>query len=87
MFFAILLFAASAVLCFLLAIFNKENDETIPCAVMGALIMVFIVGGIYILDEEIHPSITPMDVYRGKTTLEITYKDSVAIDSVVVWKD
>lgn len=30
---------------------------------------------------------TAMDVYRGRTTLEITYKDSVAIDSVVVFKD
>ena len=27
-----------------------------------------------------------IDVYRGKTTLEITYKDEVPIDSVVVWK-
>ena len=32
-------------------------------------------------------NITPMDVYQGKTTLEITYKDNIAIDSVVVWKD
>lgn len=29
---------------------------------------------------------TAIDVYRGKTTLEITYKDSVPVDSVVVWK-
>ena len=28
-----------------------------------------------------------MDVYQGKTTLEITYKDGVAIDSVVVFKE
>lgn len=28
----------------------------------------------------------PIDVYQGKTTLEITYRDSVAIDSVVVFK-
>lgn len=27
-----------------------------------------------------------IDVYRGKTTLEITYRDSVAVDSVVVYK-
>ena len=27
-----------------------------------------------------------IDVYRGKTTLEITYKDKVPIDSIVVWK-
>lgn len=28
----------------------------------------------------------PIDVYRGKTTLEITYRDSLPIDSVVVFK-
>ena len=28
-----------------------------------------------------------IDVYQRETTLEITYKDSVPIDSVVVWKD
>ena len=27
-----------------------------------------------------------IDVYRGKTTLEITYKDKVPIDSTVIWK-
>lgn len=29
---------------------------------------------------------TALDIYRGKTTLEITYRDSVAIDSTVVYK-
>lgn len=29
---------------------------------------------------------TLLDVYRGKTTLEITYRDSLAIDSTVVYK-
>ena len=28
-----------------------------------------------------------MDVYKGKTSLEITYKDGVAIDSTVVFKN
>ena len=27
-----------------------------------------------------------IDVYRGNTTSEITYRDSVAIDSIVVFK-
>lgn len=27
-----------------------------------------------------------IDVYRGKTTLEITYKDSIPVDTVVVFK-
>lgn len=37
----------------------------------------------------IYNNITPtaMDVYQGKTTLEITYKDGVPVDSVVVFKD
>jgi hypothetical protein len=28
-----------------------------------------------------------MDVYRGKATLEITYKDGIPVDSVVVFKN
>ena len=28
-----------------------------------------------------------MDVYQGKTTLEITYKNGVPVDSVVVFKE
>ena len=28
-----------------------------------------------------------IDVYQGNTTLEITYKDSIPIDSVVVWEN
>ena len=28
-----------------------------------------------------------IDVYEGETTLEITYKDKVPIDSTVVWKN
>ena len=35
-------------------------------------------------DKNITP--TALDVYRGKTTLEITHRDSVAIDSTVVYK-
>jgi hypothetical protein len=31
--------------------------------------------------------IKPIDVYRNNTTLEITYRDSIAIDSIVVWKN
>ena len=36
--------------------------------------------------EEKRITPTALDVYRGKTTLEITYRDSVAIDSTVVYK-
>lgn len=30
---------------------------------------------------------TALDVYQGNTTLEITYRDSIPVDSVVVFKE
>ena len=49
---------------------------------IGVIFIVFVRIG---LDNENKPS--ALDVYKGKTTLEITYKDGVPIDSVVVFKD
>ena len=48
--------------------------------VIGAIAGVFL----FLIIESGTP--TALDVYRGKTTLEITYRDSVAVDSVVVYK-
>lgn len=52
--------------------------------------LAFVCGAIYLnLEEqkEIEKSIpTSLDVYRGNTTLEITYRDGVPVDSVVVFK-
>jgi len=45
-----------------------------------------IMGGIGHQAEIDKDTPTALDVYRGKTTLEITYRDSVAIDSTVVYK-
>jgi hypothetical protein len=46
-----------------------------------------VAAGIFLLACIKNESPTPIDVYRNKTTLEITYKDGVTIDSVVVFKD
>lgn len=51
---------------------------------LGLLFASGIIGMILIRYDLKHPR--AIDVYRGKTTLEITYKDGVAIDSVVVYK-
>ena len=32
-------------------------------------------------------NIDPIEVYRGNTELEITYKNDIPIDSTVVWKN
>lgn len=45
------------------------------------------VGSMLVVTSRYETNPSAMDVYQGKTTLEITYKDGVAIDSVVVFKD
>ena len=61
--------------------FDKDYDSRGFVIVYS--LFIFIVF-ILILIQIQHP--TAMDVYRGKTTLEITYKDGVPVDSTVVWK-
>jgi hypothetical protein len=53
------------------------SAATMICAVLFGAFFVMII---------VKSEPTALDVYRGKTTLEITYRDSVAIDSTVVYK-
>ena len=54
--------------------------------VVGGLCMIAMGASCIILCDTIAPIPSALDVYRGKTTLEITYRDSVVIDSTVVYK-
>lgn len=79
-----LLIVGAAVAVYVSIIFNKFGLPMIG-------IFLFLVSclGTMLLVEYLHKlSNEPkaIDVYRGKTTLEITYIDSVAVDSVVVYK-
>lgn len=86
---AIFLFIFSAFLVFLLYVIQKVNnsEDIIPAAVLGACIFAFVVIGLAILDDVYNPSIKPMDVYKGKTTLKYEVVDGVKVDSTVVWKE
>lgn len=73
-------------LIFLCISFKKDGDAA-GTGIMGAVwlfIGLMILGGLTGFFDSNTP--TAMDVYRGKTTLKITYVDSVAVDSVVVYK-
>ncbi len=59
-------------------------DKYHPAYVTGLIGAYIVSGAIIFLKEGKRPS--AIDVYRGKTTLEITYKDDVPVDSVVVFK-
>ena len=63
-------------------LFTDSSGWAFFLGVMGAYILS---GGIMMYQESCKP--TAMDVYKGKTTLQITYKDSIPVDSVVVFKD
>ena len=61
----------------------RYNTNPLPTIfVMLGIITCFCAIGQYISRDK--P--TALDVYQGKTTLEITYKDSIPIDTVVVFK-
>ena len=60
-------------------------DKSGLAFLLGVIGAYLLSGGLIMYQESNKP--TAMDVYQGKTTLEITYKDGVPIDSVVVFKD
>lgn len=53
------------------------------CIITGLVCFFF---GVIYTRNDYEKRVKAIDVYRGKTTLEITYRDSVAIDSTVVYK-
>lgn len=64
---------------------DYNNLENFWCAMLCIFGGVLVSLSITKIKQEKLP--TPLDVYRGKTTLEITYRDSIAIDSIVVFKN
>lgn len=84
LFFGVLFTLLAVCVCLVTFISDSENA---PAFFLGVLCLALYIVGFILLMEYHSPSIAPIDVYRGKTTLEITYRDSIAIDSVVVWKE
>ena len=73
------------VLIFITLIWNiyDRNSAVFSSIILICLTFLFVVS----LDEFCSRDIpTAIDVYNNKTTLEITYRDSIAIDTVVVFK-
>lgn len=67
---------------------NNGYDDMDVGVFFGILLTLFFVIEIGIISTIIEePKPTPIDVYRGKTTLEYTIRDGIKIDSVVVFKE
>lgn len=80
---------ALIILCF----FIDRNDigdfdtGVLAGGVMTILFLIEICLISSIIEKPAPSAPSALDVYRRNTELEITYKDSIAIDSVVVWKE
>lgn len=85
----IIILIVSIVLLVFAARCSSDPSEGMAYLMTGGICMLGILFGVAMICSSITPmpeEPTALDVYRGKTTLEITYRDSVAIDSVVVFK-
>ena len=79
----IIMLLAMLILCIIDIISNKSEPDG-NFVTVYSFVFSFIVFILLLLQVN---KPTAMDVYRGQTTLEITYKDKVPIDSTVVWKN
>ena len=63
-----------------------ESDSLAACPIA----IIYLVFGIVLIliahDISLEKTINPIEVYRGNTTLQITYQDGIPVDSVVVLK-
>lgn len=82
LFFAVLLFIC--VIVFIAITVVKHID--ISCGFYLAVCGIFAFISVQEMMKIENPKPAAIDVYRGNTTLEVTYRDSVAIDSTVVFK-
>lgn len=84
--FGIFLFVLAVVSTIVTAILGVVDDRLsfITGATCATMFIASVSLGVSIWGEKTPNAI---DVYRGRTTLEITYRDSVEVDSVVVWKE
>ena len=61
------------------------SEQTDVLTMLGSVFSVLlIIGGTSCIYDYKHPS--AIDVYRGKTTLQVTYKGNIPTDTIVVYK-
>ena len=82
---AIIAFILLTSICYIWNIFTNDKDYRFISALLLVISTVILTGLISSYESRNIP--TAMDVYQGKTTLEITYRDTIPIDSVVIFKD
>lgn len=83
----IILITATLLLLILIIGIYESNEHKSSCMNVIAPFSAVFVFIILIAALSLKEKPKAIDVYKEKTTLEITYKDRVAIDSTVVFKN
>ena len=68
---------------------HEGDGKNLPWIYLYGLFMLIFgaILAVYVIDEMIEKDKPKaIDVYRGNTTLEITYRDSIPLDTTVVFK-
>ena len=84
MIWSILLLIVSTIALAIIVWYEQKENTGISLVWFTIMYSCVALGSLFTIINYNEP--TALDVYRGKTTLEITYRDSVAIDSTVVYK-
>lgn len=63
---------------------SKAKYDSVGVVLVASIILAFTV---LITTLCLKDNPRAIDVYRGSTTLEITYRNGIPIDSTVVWKE
>ena len=79
-----------AILCIVIAVALivlltdvEEDHEKVFCGIGIFICGAFVIGSMCSYE---YKGPRAIDVYRGNTTLQVTYQDSIPIDSIVVFK-
>lgn len=68
----------------MIILINLPNINSVVIILIGEFAMIIGISLIIRFHYDIPKAI---DVYRGNTTLEITYKDSIPVDTVIIFKN
>ena len=66
-------------------LYDSGNRNWLVSGIFTFILFILISIIAYNIDDANKP--TAIDVYKGNTTLEITYRDSIPIDTIVVYKN
>lgn len=76
---------AVAMILLIYSMVNDKMDVFLYGVIFNVCVIFAVILGVTMWGKKQSPH--AIDVYKNKTKLQIIYQDSVAIDSVVVWKE